>query len=178
MPAPREIPAGLRVTLVDHPLANFRLSTMRDMRTDNATFRLALRELTTGNPDHNTLRPQGCDGEIRRKGNSGRGMSLARRFVSPRRCSVAMSIWPGLGTAQDIDAKSFRCIREMTPVRQFYVDNLSGDLNATLVAANSSTGACAIRIDCAHPSADSASSHNASRPSLSSLPEISSIGHP
>jgi hypothetical protein len=56
-------------------------------------------------------------------------------------CSIALSIWPGLGTAQDIDAKSFRCIREMTPVRQFYVDNLRGDLEATLAVANSNTGA-------------------------------------
>lgn len=34
------------VRLVDHPLARARLSTMRDKRTDNATFRAALRELT------------------------------------------------------------------------------------------------------------------------------------
>ncbi|MET3804932.1 uracil phosphoribosyltransferase [Nakamurella sp. UYEF19] len=46
MPAPHEIPAGLDVTVVDHPLAAARLSTMRDARTDNATFRAALRELT------------------------------------------------------------------------------------------------------------------------------------
>lgn len=32
--------------VVDHPLARARLSTMRDARTDNATFRAALRELT------------------------------------------------------------------------------------------------------------------------------------
>jgi hypothetical protein len=40
-----------------------------------------------------------------------------------------------------IDAKSFQCIRKMTPVRHFYVDNLRGDLDATLAAANSPTGA-------------------------------------
>jgi len=40
-----------------------------------------------------------------------------------------------------IDAKSFRCITKMTPVRQFYVDNLRGDLDATLAAAKSATGA-------------------------------------
>jgi hypothetical protein len=39
-----------------------------------------------------------------------------------------------------IDAKSFRCIREMTHVRQFYVDNLLGNLDATLAVANSATG--------------------------------------
>jgi uracil phosphoribosyltransferase len=47
MPAPHEIPAGLDVLVVDHPLAASRLSIMRDERTDNATFRAALRELTT-----------------------------------------------------------------------------------------------------------------------------------
>ncbi|GGM02125.1 uracil phosphoribosyltransferase [Nakamurella endophytica] len=46
MPSPHEVPAGLPVTVVDHPLAVARLSTMRDARTDNATFRAALRELT------------------------------------------------------------------------------------------------------------------------------------
>ncbi|QJY46601.1 uracil phosphoribosyltransferase [Pseudonocardia broussonetiae] len=34
------------VRVVDHPLARARLSTMRDARTDNATFRAALRDLT------------------------------------------------------------------------------------------------------------------------------------
>ena len=34
------------VLVVDHPLARARLSTMRDARTDNASFRAALRDLT------------------------------------------------------------------------------------------------------------------------------------
>lgn len=34
------------MTVVDHPLAKARLSTMRDARTDNAGFRAALRDLT------------------------------------------------------------------------------------------------------------------------------------
>ncbi|WP_019855475.1 uracil phosphoribosyltransferase [Actinopolyspora mortivallis] len=34
------------VRVIDHPLAKARLSTMRDARTDNATFRAALQELT------------------------------------------------------------------------------------------------------------------------------------
>ena len=54
----------------------------------------------------------------------------------------------GVGSAEDnavqgkgqIDAKSFRCITEMTHVRQFYVDNLLGNLEATLAVANSATG--------------------------------------
>jgi uracil phosphoribosyltransferase len=36
----------MEVRVVDHPLAKARLSTMRDARTDNATFRAALRDLT------------------------------------------------------------------------------------------------------------------------------------
>ncbi len=36
---------------------------------------------------------------------------------------------------------SFRCIREMTAVRHFYVDNLLGNLEGTLAAANAPKGA-------------------------------------
>ena len=46
MPRPHEIPADLDVMIIDHPLVAARLSKMRDSRTDNATFRAALRELT------------------------------------------------------------------------------------------------------------------------------------
>ncbi len=35
---------------------------------------------------------------------------------------------------------SFQCIRDMTPVRGFYVDNLLGDLEATVAVAESETG--------------------------------------
>jgi hypothetical protein len=40
-----------------------------------------------------------------------------------------------------IDGSSFRCIRQMTPVRHFYVDNLLGQIDATLAAANAKSGA-------------------------------------
>ena len=56
-------------------------------------------------------------------------------------CSVALLLSAGLVNATDIDASSFRCITKMTPVRQFYVDNLQGNRDATLAAANSTTGA-------------------------------------
>ncbi|WP_445359047.1 hypothetical protein [Microbulbifer sp. ANSA005] len=36
--------------------------------------------------------------------------------------------------------ETFNCIRDMTKVRGFYVDNLLGDLDGTLEVANSSTG--------------------------------------
>src|ERR1700757_3238812 len=54
---------------------------------------------------------------------------------------VALLLSAPSGNAIDIDAKSFRCITKMTPVRQFYVDNLQGNLDATLAAANSPAGA-------------------------------------
>ncbi|MBF7729445.1 hypothetical protein [Pseudomonas sp. N040] len=40
-----------------------------------------------------------------------------------------------------LDETSFRCMREMTPVRHFYVDNLAGNLQGTLAAANAPQGA-------------------------------------
>lgn len=46
MPATYEIPAGLDVVVIDHPLVSSRLSILRDARTVNATFRAVLRELT------------------------------------------------------------------------------------------------------------------------------------
>lgn len=39
-----------------------------------------------------------------------------------------------------LTAESFGCVRDMTPVRGFYVDNLDGDLDATLAVAQSPTG--------------------------------------
>jgi len=60
--------------------------------------------------------------------------------VSTIACGVALLLSAGLANAVDVDAKSFRCITKMTPVRQFYVDNLRGNLDATLAAANSTTG--------------------------------------
>ena len=57
---------------------------------------------------------------------------------------VAVLFSAGPGEAADanlIDATSFRCITSLTPVRQFYVDNLRGDLAATVTAARSATGA-------------------------------------
>jgi hypothetical protein len=61
--------------------------------------------------------------------------------VSAILCGVALLLSAGLVNAMDIDARSFRCITKMTPVRQFYVDNLQSHLDATLAAANSTTGA-------------------------------------
>ena len=41
----------------------------------------------------------------------------------------------------EIDDNSFSCIRDMTPVRHFYVDNLLGDIESTLAVANAPEGA-------------------------------------
>ena len=41
----------------------------------------------------------------------------------------------------EITAESFQCIRDLTPVRRFFVGNLSGDLEGTLKAANAENGA-------------------------------------
>jgi hypothetical protein len=62
-------------------------------------------------------------------------------------CAVAGLLFAGHASAADpsaagqIDATSFRCITKMTQVRHFYVDNLRGDLAATVAAAKSATGA-------------------------------------
>jgi hypothetical protein len=39
-----------------------------------------------------------------------------------------------------VDDNSFKCITEMTPVKHFYVDNLLGNLDATVAVANAGTG--------------------------------------
>lgn len=45
-----------------------------------------------------------------------------------------------VGGKLQIDARSFRCITEMTHVRQSYVDNLLGNVSATVAVASSPTG--------------------------------------
>ncbi len=42
--------------------------------------------------------------------------------------------------AIDVSDNTFGCIRDMTKVRGFYVDNLLGDVEATVAVANSITG--------------------------------------
>jgi len=44
-------------------------------------------------------------------------------------------------TTVTVDASSFKCMRNMTSVRHFYVDNLLGDTAATVAAANAVLGA-------------------------------------
>jgi hypothetical protein len=42
--------------------------------------------------------------------------------------------------APAIDEETFGCIRDMTPVRGFFVSNLQGNLEATLAVSNAGTG--------------------------------------
>src|SRR3984893_18918998 len=68
------------------------------------------------------------------------GTSLKGR-ASAIVCGIAFLLTMGSVGATDIDAQSFRCITKMTKERHFYVNNLRGDLDAPLAAANSTTGA-------------------------------------
>lgn len=68
-----------------------------------------------------------------------------KHFYRAALLAVSLSLLPlsltAAGEPMKVDADSFRCIREMTPVRHFYVDNLLGNLEGTLAAANAPKGA-------------------------------------
>jgi hypothetical protein len=53
-----------------------------------------------------------------------------------------LGLGPNLAMAEGIavDEQTFGCIRDMTPVRGFFVDSLTGNLEATLAIANAGTG--------------------------------------
>ena len=59
--------------------------------------------------------------------------------ISDKKVAVTKGSIPA--TVVNVDEKSFSCIREMTPVRHFYVDNLLGNIDSTLAAANNPKGA-------------------------------------
>jgi hypothetical protein len=46
----------------------------------------------------------------------------------------------GAERAVKIDDHSFKCITQMTPVRHFYVDNLSGNLQGTVAVVEKGSG--------------------------------------
>jgi hypothetical protein len=75
-----------------------------------------------------------------------------RALLTPTRLmATAMALSLGLAAISQaadlasamvkVDDASFKCMRQMTPVRHFYVDNLLGDISATLAAANAPKGA-------------------------------------
>ena len=61
-------------------------------------------------------------------------------FVAVACAGAAVAATPKSESAP-ITADSFKCIRNMSPVRGFYVDSLSGNLKGTLAAANTTAGA-------------------------------------
>jgi hypothetical protein len=66
---------------------------------------------------------------------SSRLFAIATIFVSIG--SATSAAHPGL---QPINAKSFKCMTDMTHVRHFYVDNLEGNLKETVRVAQSTVG--------------------------------------
>ena len=69
------------------------------------------------------------------------GCADANRATETIPSSVAPSASAPLPSPLAVNESSFRCIRQMTPVRHFYVDNLLGDIAGTLAAANAPKGA-------------------------------------
>jgi hypothetical protein len=56
-------------------------------------------------------------------------------------CTSTSSLAEDVKIAEQIvGVETFGCIRDMTPVREFFVGNFKGDLEATLAVANSPTG--------------------------------------
>ena len=68
---------------------------------------------------------------------TGEGMGMSRITVFGLLVLFSSTIW---ADSNALTADSFSCIRDMNPVRGFYVDNVDGDLDATLAVARSSTG--------------------------------------
>lgn len=59
-------------------------------------------------------------------------------FITAARADEPATATPP--AAIEITEQSFKCLRDMTPVRGFFVDNLAGNLEGTLAVANSPAG--------------------------------------
>lgn len=59
-------------------------------------------------------------------------LGLAAAFAEDEAAEVTVEV--------EVTAETFRCLNDMTPVRHFFVDNVLGDLDATLAVANSANG--------------------------------------
>lgn len=68
------------------------------------------------------------------------GSSLKYMFVAIGLFISSISTAQDTTGAVEVVDTSFNCIREMTSVRGFYVDNLLGDIEATVAVAKSATG--------------------------------------
>ena len=69
-------------------------------------------------------------------GNNDAASKPAETAVAPTAETPVVANLPELS----IDASAFRCLTEMTAIRHFFVDNLLGDLEATLAVAESTDG--------------------------------------
>ena len=69
-----------------------------------------------------------------------RSRAVAVTIAAVLTCAGLTTSYAAQKTSADITADSFKCIRDMTPVRGFYVSNLNGDLKGTLAAANAPNG--------------------------------------
>jgi len=70
-------------------------------------------------------------------------MRAHRFFMAGVLATAVAAFAPALAdtpAASAVDASSFKCMRDMQPVRGFYVDNLLGNTAGTLAVANSPTG--------------------------------------
>jgi hypothetical protein len=71
--------------------------------------------------------------------------SLVRLFATAIALSLGLAAVSQLADAATemvkVDDSSFHCIRQMSPVRHFYVDNLLGNIAGTVAAANAPKGA-------------------------------------
>ena len=69
------------------------------------------------------------------------GRRVRRRHVLAGGLAVVAAVALADGTARvDVTAQSFKCLRSMTPMRGFFVDNIAGNLDGTLKVARSSDG--------------------------------------
>lgn len=65
------------------------------------------------------------------------GDAVARDEAAEPKPAIAEATEPA---QLEIDESQFKCLDEMTPVRHFFVDNLLGDLDATVAVAQSTDG--------------------------------------
>lgn len=62
------------------------------------------------------------------------------RLATAQAALSALAAGAQAPAALRVDADSFRCMTQMSPVRGFYVDNLAGKLDETLAVARSASG--------------------------------------
>jgi hypothetical protein len=72
-------------------------------------------------------------------------MKRARAIMSTSATVLLIATWAqaadqGAERAVKVDDSTFKCITDMTPVRHFYVDNLSGNLKGTVAVAEKGSG--------------------------------------